>query len=343
MISVLREAEISGHIFWNDRMQKGTLKLDGDTPVFSRKTPNFPKLEGTLIPAPFNAHVHTADSFITEEPPSELFASVGPGGFKHAALGKATASQIESGIRRAIEAMETTGTFGFCDFREGGASGARIASGIRSNLVKVILGRPGSVKEIDEVLSVSDGIALSSLPDTDEEMASLSSERTHRAKKIFALHLSEAVREDAIAAISLRPDFLVHCGYCSDSDLEAIRKEDISVAITPRSNAFYGLRVDYGRLLRFGINVLLGTDNGMVSRPDLFAEMSFLYLSSKNYARMDPEKIISMATTNWHNVFPAVSRKLESSFLLFRSRMMTPYEVVMRSSGEKVFRIKLKE
>ncbi|EQD64035.1 amidohydrolase family protein, partial [mine drainage metagenome] len=144
---------------------------------------------------------------------------------------------------------------------------------------------------------------MSSLPDTDEEIAKLSSERAHQAKKLFALHLSEAAREDTIAAIGLKPDFLVHCGYCSDSDLEAIRKEEISIAITPRSNAFYGLRVDYGRLLRLGINTLLGTDNGMVSRPDLFAEMSFLYLSAKSCARMDPEKIISMATTNWHQVF----------------------------------------
>ncbi|EQD64034.1 Amidohydrolase family [mine drainage metagenome] len=142
MISVLRETEVSGHIFWKGRIQKGTFKLDGDTPVFSRHTPNSPKLEGTLIPAPFNAHVHTADSFISEEPPSELIASVGPGGFKHTALGKATESQIESGIRRAIEAMETTGTFGFCDFREGGASGARIASGIGTHLVKNYIGAP---------------------------------------------------------------------------------------------------------------------------------------------------------------------------------------------------------
>jgi cytosine/adenosine deaminase-related metal-dependent hydrolase len=338
----IRTNEVSGHIFWENRMQRGTLRLDGDALVFSKNIPNSPAYFGTLIPAPFNSHVHVSDSFIKEEPPSNLRESVGPGGFKHSALEKASRSEKEAGIRKSLETMNKTGSFGFCDFREGGVEGTKLARDILQGQVKVILGRPERISEIDQVLRSSDGIAMSSILDVDPELLRLSSERAHRERKLFALHLSETAREDAAAAIELNPNFLVHCGFCSDSDLDMINKKGISIAIAPRSNSFYGIRVDYSRFIGAGINVMLGTDNCMVVSPDLFAEMSFLYLNAKFTKRIDPESILSMATVNWRKTFQSGHAKLRNKFLFFSSRLMTPYEVVMRSSGQQFLRIEMK-
>ncbi|MGC8514516.1 MAG: amidohydrolase family protein [Thermoplasmata archaeon] len=334
--------EVSGHIFWENRMQKGTLRLDGENIVFTKNIPNSPAYIGTVIPAPFNSHVHISDSFIKDEPPSNLLESVGPGGFKHTSLNRASSSEKEAGIRKSLEIMDKTGSFGFCDFREDGIDGTKLGRNIRNGQVKVILGRPGRISEIDQVLNASNGIAMSSIIDDDSELLRLSAERAHRDRKLFALHLSEAVREDAEAAIELNPDFLVHCGFCSHSDLSMISKKGISIAITPRSNVFYGIGVDYSRFIGAGINVMLGTDNCMVVNPDLFAEMSFLYLNAKYTTRIDPETIISMATLNWRKVFPSADAGLRNKFLFFGSNLMTPYEVVMRSSGEKFSRIEMK-
>ena len=342
MTARITTTEVSGHIFWDNRMQKGTLKLDGENIVFSKNIPNSPAYIGTVIPAPFNSHVHISDSFIKDEPPSNLRDSVGPGGFKHTALNRASSSEKEAGIRKSLDVMGKTGSFGFCDFREGGVDGTKLGRNLRDSQLKVILGRPRRVSEIDQVLKASNGIALSSIIDDDSVLLRLSAERAHRDGKLFALHLSEAAREDAAAVIELNPDFLVHCGFCSDSDLAMISKKHISVAVTPRSNVFYGIRVDYSRIIGAGINVMLGTDNCMIANPDLFAEMSFLYLNAKYTKRIDPETIISMATHNWRKVFPSVDARLRNNFLFFGSNLMTPYEVVMRSSGEKFSRIEMK-
>ena len=338
----IRTTEVSGHIFWQHRMQKGTLKLDGENLVFSRNIPNSPAFTGTVIPAPFNSHVHISDSFIKDEPPSNLLESVGPGGFKHASLNRASSSEKEKGIRESLEVMNRTGSFGFCDFREDGVDGTKLGRNMGKDQVKVILGRPRNIGEIEQVLRSSDGIAMSSIIDDNSELLRLSAVRAHRDGKLFALHLSEAEREDASAAIELNPDFLVHCGFCSHSDLAMISKKGISIAITPRSNVFYGIRVDYSRFIEAGINVMLGTDNCMVVNPDLFAEMSFLYLNAKYTKRIDPETIISIATLNWRKTFSIANAVLKNKFLFFRSKLMTPYEVVMRSSGEKFSRIEMK-
>lgn len=342
MTTLTGATEISGHIFWENRMQKGTLRLDGDRIVFSKNMPNSPKHIGTVIPAMFNAHVHISDSFIKDEPPSNLRESVGPGGFKHSALKIAGNSKKEAGIKKSLEIMTKTGSFGFCDFREGGVNGTKLGKGTRTGQVKVVLGRPENSGEIAEVLKHSDGIALSSITDVDMELARLSADRSHDAGKLFATHLSEAVREDANAVLGLDPDFLVHCGFCNDSDLAKISKKGISIAITPRSNAFYGIMVDYSRFIRAGINVLLGTDNCMVANPDLFAEMSFLYLSSKYKNRIDPESIIAMASVNWRRTFASAESRMRNKFLFFRSSLMTSYEVVMKSAYEKFSRIEMK-
>jgi cytosine/adenosine deaminase-related metal-dependent hydrolase len=338
----IRTNEVSGHIFWENRMQKGTLRLDGDALVFSKIMPNSPTYFGTVIPAPFNSHVHISDSFIKDEPPSNLRESVGPEGFKHSALKRASSSEKEAGMRKSLEIMNRTGSFGFCDFREGGVDGTNLGKNMNQGQVKVILGRPEHIAEIDQVLRSSEGIALSSIIDVEPELLRLSSERAHREGKMFAMHLSEAAREDADAALELNPDFLVHCGFCSDSDLAMIGQRGISIAITPRSNSFYGIGVDYSRFIDAGINVMLGTDNCMVVNPDLFAEMSFLYLNAKLTKRIDPENILSMATVNWRRAFSSVHARLRNNFLFFASNLMTPYEVIMRSSGEKFSRIEMK-
>ena len=64
----------------------------------------------------------------------------------------------------------------------------------------------------------------------------------------------------------------------------------------------------------------------MVSEPDLFSEMNFLYLHQKRINRISPEDILKM-TLEYPRKFLSKFRKITPSFLLTDSRL-SPYEIV---------------
>ncbi len=304
--------------------------MDGEEIVFSDIIPNDITETCTAIPAPFNAHVHAADSFISEEPPLDLADAVGPGGLKHKQLESASEATIVNSLHRSISIIEESGATGYADFREGGIKGVLQEKNISTHVEKRILGRPNTISDIPGVLKNADGISLSSIVDSQTELAHSASEQCISKGKKFAFHLSEKMREDSQLAISLRPSFLIHCCRCTQDELKSIASSGIPVAITPRSNAFFGIDLDYSTYLKAGVQILLGTDNAMFSDPDIFQEMAFLYSHSRSRTRIAPETIISIAAENWRGLFPDVAAKRE--YLLFRSTEMSPYEVVMHAT-----------
>jgi len=249
-----------------------------------------------------NSHTHIGDAFIDLGKKAwgleELVAP--PHGFKHEMMRKASEGKILEGMRKAISVMEGCGTTHFCDFREGGVEGIKILKKAMegSGLSAIILGRPVELRydsnEINEILKLSEGIGLSSISDWDYDELKKVASHTIKKKKIFAIHASEAFREDIDAILDLKPSFLIHMSNASRGDMEIVADAGVPVVVCPRSNAFFGIRPDIEGMLECGISLLLGTDNAMIAPPDIVQEMEYLI---KNFD-ISKEQAVAMVTSN---------------------------------------------
>ncbi len=323
--------EISGNIFIDGIMRRGTLRRDGDILVFTSDIKASSKLMGTVVPMAFNAHVHMGDSFISGEPPLNLMQAVGPGGFKHKKLESTSDREIMDGMIRSTSLMEATGTTGYCDFREGGLHGTEIALSFETKLKRYILGRPLNPDEVKSILRKADGISMSSVVDNDIELLHSSADECHRTGKIFGIHFSEAQREDIEIIESLKPNFLVHCLKCTSQDLKRISELKIPVVVTPRSNYFFSLKPDYRKFIDAGIDLMLGTDNAMTVDPDMYAEMQFLYLTRQISGKDPASAIMHMGCESWRQVFKRKNKKTDE-FLFVKSQMLSPFDIIMHRS-----------
>lgn len=319
--------QFRGNIYWEGELREGEMIFQEGSYHFEEGRIGNPDSAVTFIPAPINGHTHIGDSFIHAEPMGSIPEVVGPGGFKHEMLKNVTDAELSGGIRKSLSFMKSSGTATFFDFREGGISGVRILSALSGDMQPVILGRTTDGDEDPyEVLRECDGFGFSAVSDDNLDHLMKCASASRSVGKIVSTHFSEDVPEDLDMALDLSPDFLVHCLECSPDVLDVISRRKIYVAITPRSNAFFGKNPDYSRFLEHGIRLFLGTDNVMVSEPDLFSEMNFLYLHQKRINRISPEDILKM-TLEYPRKFLSKFRKITPSFLLTDSRL-SPYEIV---------------
>ena len=231
----------------------------------------------------FNCHTHIGDAFIHIDKSKkwsveELVAP--PHGIKHLLLKKASEEEIMNGMEKAMKIMKSCGTTHFCDFREGGIKGVELIKKVLNEINAIILGRPVEhiydKEEIDGILKISNGIGVSSISDWDFWELRKVAEHVHKKKKIFALHASEVVREDINAILDLKPTFVVHMSKANDSDLEIIANEKIPVVVCPRSNAFFGIKTNVKGMLGKGVKLMLGTDNAMITPPNIIEEVTYL-------------------------------------------------------------------
>lgn len=330
----MRASEISGNIYWNGALREGTVFSSGGRIEFidSRKTGA--EMHGTLIPFPINSHTHIGDSFIHDEPVGSLPDIVGPGGFKHSKLAEASSDDIIRGMERTIRFMEDSCNLLFIDFRESGINGIKNISAIKSQEVSaIILGRPSAeVDNVDQILSLSHGVGLSSVSDGNMDYFRKVSGNAKKRGKVLALHFSENEREDIQEVLSLNPDLLIHGIEASDNDLELVAERGIPIAITPRSNIFFGKRPDYSRLAEHGISLLLGTDNVMVVEPDIFTEMDFLYKYQRSRGRISPSDILKTTIDNPRTFLE--NKRIgftKNRFVFFRDVFLNDYELVTKS------------
>lgn len=264
--------------------------------------PRKPDASGWIVPAPVNAHTHVADTFLRDVPgkPIDVASLVGPGGFKQRHLAAAQAEQLATGIHRYTDEMAAVGTSRFIDFREGGLAGVRFLRSLAADLpvAPVILGRP-MLRAFDDdearaLLAEADGIGLSARRDfADSAHVEAWAEACHRARKPFALHVSEAVREGIEDVLALEPAFLVHAAQCTDMDLRAIADAEVPVVVCPRSNAYHGFKVPLDRMRHAGVHVAIGTDNGMLQDGNLLAELALLHTW---FPAVPIEELLRMAT-----------------------------------------------
>lgn len=309
-------------------MRKGTLRINEDGVDFSQELSSNGQT-GTLIPATINAHTHIGDSFVDTEPHGDIAEVFGPGGFKDRMLRSSNTVERSKGMSMFLRHMAITGTCLNVDFREGGIQGVMDVP-FRDEIKTVILGRASKMEEAGEILDVSSGLTISSISDLPTDDMLYYSEKARERGKIFAMHLSERVREDVDIAIGLKPSFLVHCIECSDEDLKKIAKERIPVVITPRSNIMFGKRPNYARFINFGMDVFLGTDNCMTVEPDMFSEMAFLYTYQRSLERIDPDAILNMATYAPISFFSSLNISIPRRYIFFPNKRLSSYSIVTR-------------
>lgn len=276
----------------------------GDPPVNGRK--------GLVIPGFVNSHTHIGDTFAFPAPEMPLDRLVAhPDGYKHRILRSTSREVKTSGMLKSLDLMAACGVSIFSDFREEGIEGIRmLAELLRPYHPRaVLLGRPATAEasagEVHALLDSSDGVGLSACSDLPFAFLKAVSELTKDQGKLFSIHLSEAVREDVDVALSLKPDFVIHATMATADDLTALAQSNTPVVVCPRSNEFFGLRVDIPRMLKAGLTVGLGTDNGMICAPDMFEEMKAAYRISGASGGMAPADVVRMATVHGRKVLKA--------------------------------------
>jgi cytosine/adenosine deaminase-related metal-dependent hydrolase len=286
---------VEGAIVDLDGIRPGYVRFDGATVAetgslgtASRKAGER-RIRGIVVPPPVNGHTHLGDASANVEPPATTVAELvePPNGFKFRLLRDTSPTRKVAAMRKALDRMRREGIAAVVDFREEGVPGVRLlrrAAG-RSGLEVQIFGRPlrrpidGA--ELDELLREADGVGLSAARDESPEDLERISTACHAVGKRFALHASEAEREEPGTYLHPKPDLLVHLTCASAADLLEVRESGTTVAVCARSNALFGRRPDLAEFARVGVRTILGTDNAMLHAPSIWRELEFDYVSSR--------------------------------------------------------------
>ena len=323
---------IAGYIHIDGELKKGTAVFSDGSMEFRESIHN-DAVPGTLIPGLINAHTHIGDSFVRDVPFGSIPEIVGPGGFKDRTLASASDEELLQGMRWAQEIILNSGTVSFMDFRESGLHGVELLRNLSGEVPRpIILGRTNARSNAGEVLGISDGLGLSAISDDNFDDILSAREEAGKRGKIFAIHFSENLREDIEKIVQLKPDFIIHCIAANDHDLNILSEEGIPLAITPRSNIFYGKRPDYSRFLRHGIKLMLGTDNVMATPPDIFAEMHFLYLYQRGIVPVSAKEILRMVISNPRDFLSNFGDYIPPHMVFFPDRMLSEQDIVTRGN-----------
>jgi cytosine/adenosine deaminase-related metal-dependent hydrolase len=247
------------------------------------------RVRGIVVPPPVNGHTHLGDAAAVVEPPAATVAEMvrPPDGFKFRLLRDTSPSRKVAAMRRALDRMRREGIAGTIDFREEGVAGVRLLrraaerAGVEVTILGRPLRRPVDDAELSELLGVADGVGLSAARDEAPEELDRIASACRSAGKRFALHASEAEREEPDSYLRGRPDLLVHLTCASSADLEQVLAARTTVAVCARSNALFGRRPPLAELARLGVPTVLGTDNAMLHAPSIWRELEFDYVSSR--------------------------------------------------------------
>ncbi|RLF64660.1 MAG: hypothetical protein DRN30_05220, partial [Thermoplasmata archaeon] len=279
------EYRVSGYIYQNGRFINGTIEIDeGVVKTISHRVDGNADLKGIVIPKPHNAHVHLLDYIVkdmTEE--RDLIKLVAPpDGIKHKMLSKASREDLKYALNMAEELAKKLHIGIITEFRELGLLG--VSLGKLSKNFRV-LSRPRNIEEAREIIRISDGLNLSSISDVDYSFAEEISKIARSHGKMFAIHVSERIREDIKAILDLEPTFVVHMTVATREDIKEVAAEGIPVVVCPRSNAYFGLFPNVEAMIESGVRILLGTDNHMINSLNIFEEAEFLFKASKAFGQ----------------------------------------------------------
>lgn len=239
------------------------------------RCPGVPEKRGVVSLPYVNCHTHCADGGLRvpeEIGLEELVAP--PSGLKHAYLENASRETLAENMLGFRRISYGNGIDTFMDFRESGIEGSRL---LRETVPEAfILGRPESEEfdsnEIDGILEYADGIALSGIADVSKKFAESVADYVLGKGKTFALHASEAKRENIDDILALSPEFLVHMSSAEKPDILKCADAAVPIVSCPRSNRFFGIVPPLALMQECGAEICLGTDNAMLFAPDMRAE-----------------------------------------------------------------------
>ena len=291
-----------------------------------------------VIPGLYNSHTHMGDSALPDGA-TGLTLEQGffrPDGFKYRELAKLSREEHLPHVINHLRYMARTGTVCHVDFREQGAAGAELlraaseATGVESVILGQFAGSPFDEAalmantatldntgrgELDAVLDVADGFSESTMNDLTDPAWGEVRTVTQARGKLRAIHCLENAgyrdasvqrtgRGDLARALEFYdPHLVIHLTVADAGEIALMAACGKTGVLNPRANLNLGLPMPPIRgLLDAGVNLLLGTDNGMLNSPNLFAELDFTYKAAKSqYAdavHPDPGTILRMATSN---------------------------------------------
>jgi len=315
-------------------------KIDTLTPVTS-----LPKPCPVIIPGLYNSHTHMGDSFLPDGATGMTLEQgfFRPNGYKYRQLKEIDPKIHLEHLCDSLRYMARTGTICHIDFCEQGVHGSQLlreASEI-TGVDSVILGQFDQLpftteqlnantdplaerflSEIDSVLDIADGFSESTINDlTDPAWHSIFS-KTQSRNKLRAIHCLEnaGYRTDSLriagigdldrALTTLKPHLVIHMTVANQTEIEALVKNGASAVLNPRANANLNLPAPpIANLLEANANLLLGTDNGLLNSPNMFAELDFTYKIAKSQTQdpqtPTPATILKLATSNIRGVLGA--------------------------------------
>lgn len=296
--------------------------------------------EGALviIPGLYNSHTHMGDSLLPDGATGMTLEQgfFRPNGYKYRELAKAPRGFHLEQICAHLRYMARTGTVCHIDFREQGPYGSELlreASEI-TGVNSIILGQfnelpftpeeldanekeltEGHLAELAKMLGIADGFSESTMNDLTDPAWAKIREVTLERSKLRAIHCLEndgyrsesqriTGRGDLIRAIELLdPHLVIHLTVADSEEIDLLKKHSVNGVLNPRANANLGLPIPPIRgLLDERINLLLGTDNGLLNSPNMFAELDYTYKVAKSQygdaLSPDPLAILKMATSN---------------------------------------------
>lgn len=296
-----------------------------------------------LMPGLWNSHTHIGDAAFPDGATGLTLeqAFFRPNGFKYRMLRNMDEKVLLESIIRHHNYMALCGTVGHIDFREQGALGSRLLkeasrqSGMRSISLGQLSESPFTEKELyenvapltesmrlelEDLLTIADGFSESTINDLTDPSWKAIRKETEIKKKIRAIHCLENpnYRRTSLAISGMGdleralnvfdPHLIVHMTVANDQEIELASKSKASFVLNPRANASLGLLLPpIAKLLDAGVNLLLGTDNGMLNSPNMFAELDFTYKVCKSQygdaVKPDPVDILKMATSNISKFF----------------------------------------
>lgn len=296
---------VQGELLTPRGFEKGYLGIE-DGKILDRGTtlpPKKPLAKGFILPSFVNAHTHLGDSFVKQrniDLPHDIEKLVGPpDGLKHTLLRKTSSKEIIAGMKQAIQTMTDSGIRCFWDFRENGLTGLQhLKEAMQdSRITSVVFSRPTSLSydktEVDALLVNSDGIGLSSVSDWNYGELQKIVHAIRKKGKLLGLHASERTREDIDKVLDLKPDVLIHMIHATQDDLLRTAAENIPVVVCPTANAFFGLQPDVDLMKECGIQVLIGTDNAMISTLNVVDELKLIKKMSTAFSTEDLLRMIT--------------------------------------------------
>lgn len=319
--------------------EEGTVKevCEGDPPSCIA--------EGVIIPTLINAHTHIADFDVPVDMSLPLEKIVAPpDGIKHRVLERKSPAELTASMQQMSDYMFRRGVSRFIDFREEGIAGAKLLRELDEENSALILGRPKQQRfdeqEMEVLLEHADGVGISSVTEWDSDELRSVADYVNREGKHFAIHASERIREDIDLIMELHPDFLVHMIEATDDDLEVCADEGVPIVICPRSNMFFGNMPPIAKMINKGLTLALGTDNAMISLPDMLSEMEQAGRILRYHGQTEVSEVLRMAIENGRKILNekvpiGIKPGRPCDFMVLNGKngnVMT--DIILRSSAE---------